>query len=85
MNKYFDLGKKLNIDSINKILVENKKLRILNSTEKKIIKSRSFLENKISDSSDKIYGVNTGFGSLCDTEISKKDINQAISSPIEGA
>ena len=34
MNKYFDLGKKLNTDSINKILVENKKLRLLNSTEK---------------------------------------------------
>ena len=76
MNKYFDLGKKLNTDSINKILVENRKLRLLNSTEKKIIKSRSFLESKISNSSDKIYGVNTGFGSLCDTEIFKKDINK---------
>ena len=75
MNKYFDLGKKLNINLIAKIVFENQKLRLPKSVEQKISKSRFFLEETISSSSEIIYGVNTGFGSLCDTEIPKKDIN----------
>ena len=75
MNKFFELGKKLNIEKIAKVLFENQKLRLSKTVESKISKSRSFLEKKISKSSEKVYGVNTGFGSLCDTEIKKKDIN----------
>ena len=75
MNKFFELGEKLNIEKIAKVLFENQKLRLSKTVESKISKSRSFLEKKISKSSEKVYGVNTGFGSLCDTEIKKKDIN----------
>ncbi len=74
MNKYFDLGKKLNTELLAKVFFQDYKLRLPKTVENKISKSRLFLEKKISDSSVKIYGVNTGFGSLCDTEIKKKDI-----------
>jgi len=74
MTKYFDLGKKLNTDLLGKVLFEDKKLRLPKLVENKIFKSRLFLEKTISNSSQKIYGVNTGFGSLCDTQIPKKDI-----------
>lgn len=36
---------------------------------------RDFLDTKVGNSADLIYGVNTGFGSLCDTAISKKDLS----------
>ena len=75
MIKYFDLGKKLNTDLLAKILFENYKLRLTKIAENKINKSRAYLEKTISSSNKIIYGVNTGFGSLCDTEINKKDIN----------
>ena len=75
MSKYFDLGKKLNINLLDKILFENQKLRLSKTVENKIHKSRSYLEKTISSSNEIIYGVNTGFGSLCDTKINKKDIN----------
>jgi len=74
MNKFFELGKNLNLDVISKLLFENKKIKLSKETENKISKSRYFLEKKITASSEKIYGVNTGFGSLCDTQIDKKDI-----------
>ena len=74
MNKFFELGENLNLDVISKLLFENKKIRLSKKTENKISKSRYFLEKKITASSEKIYGVNTGFGSLCDTQIDKKDI-----------
>mgnify|MGYP001231284740 FL=1 len=74
MKKYFDLGQKLNTNLLAKILSENYTLRLTKIVENKIYKSRSYLEKTISSSNDVIYGVNTGFGSLCDTEINKKDI-----------
>jgi histidine ammonia-lyase len=34
------------------------------------------LDNKVEQSEDLIYGINTGFGSLCNTAISKEDLSQ---------
>ena len=48
MNKFFELGEKLNIEKIAKVLFENQKLRLSKTVESKISKSRSFLEKKIS-------------------------------------
>jgi histidine ammonia-lyase len=42
----------------------------------KIVKSRAFLENKVKSAEKPIYGINTGFGQLCDKEISLKDLDQ---------
>ena len=41
----------------------------------KINKSRETID-KLSDSSEVIYGVNTGFGALCNTIISEKESNE---------
>lgn len=40
----------------------------------KIIRSRSFLEQKMSETERPVYGVNTGFGSLCKQQISPHDV-----------
>jgi len=37
--------------------------------------SRAFLENKTARSERPIYGVNTGFGSLCNIEIGEEDLD----------
>ncbi len=39
-------------------------------------KCRDYLDQRLSDSDEAIYGINTGFGSLCDTRIEKEDIEQ---------
>ena len=46
------------------------------SAKKKIKDCRKYLDNKIEKSSEPIYGINTGFGSLCNHKISKKELAQ---------
>ena len=41
-----------------------------------IVKCREFLDLKIARSEAPIYGINTGFGSLCDTEIEDQDLQK---------
>ena len=69
MSKYFEIGsRKLSISLIEDILIKNKKLRLSKSCIIRIKKSRKYLEDSVSDKT-LIYGVNTGFGSLCNNKI----------------
>ncbi|MPM28621.1 Histidine ammonia-lyase [bioreactor metagenome] len=43
---------------------------------KKISACRQYLNQKIEKSDTPVYGINTGFGSLCNTSISKKDLSK---------
>ena len=57
-------------------LNQGKKLAIISDEQaKKINASRDIIEN-LSKSSEVIYGVNTGFGALCNTIISEDESNQ---------
>ena len=76
MGKYFEIGsEKLNISLIEDIISKKKKIKLSKNSISKIKKSRQFLENSISDDS-LIYGVNTGFGSLCEKKIPLNKINE---------
>ncbi|KAA3652721.1 MAG: aromatic amino acid lyase, partial [Bacteroidetes bacterium] len=66
----------LSLAEVKEIIGKHKKLVLSESAIEKINKCRSFLDDKIERSEDPIYGINTGFGSLCDTEISKVDLGQ---------
>ncbi len=58
-------------------LIESKKLIELGEEAKKaIVDCRNYLDKKVEETEVPIYGINTGFGSLCDTEISKQDLAQ---------
>lgn len=54
----------------------NCKLSLGSLAEARIVASRSFLEAKSAKSERPIYGVNTGFGSLCNVEISPDKLGQ---------
>lgn len=66
----------LSLDRIREIRKKNLKLRLSPSAKKRINAARAYLDRKIEASDSPIYGINTGFGSLCDTEISKADLNR---------
>ena len=58
-------------------IVENAHKVSLSATAKaKIEKCHAYLLKKVEEVGPPIYGVNTGFGSLCNTEIDKKDLAQ---------
>ncbi len=65
-----------NLSDIQSILQENKKLELGSDCIEKVNANRTYLDEKIQRSEKPIYGVNTGFGSLCDTEISKDQLAQ---------
>jgi histidine ammonia-lyase len=64
------------IQQIRDLLTTNKKIELSGESKEKITKCNAFLLSKIEDKNSVIYGVNTGFGSLCNTKIDQKDLTQ---------
>jgi len=67
---------KLTIREIENILSAGKKLALSKDSKQRIEKCFSYLQKKINSSDTPIYGINTGFGALCNTSISKKDLEK---------
>lgn len=66
----------ISLAEIDVILKENQTLELADSTRSAIQKCRTYLDEKVARSERLIYGVNTGFGSLCNTAISTVDLEQ---------
>ncbi len=64
------------IDDVQSILNSGSKIYLSENSKQLINKGRSFLEKKLLESTSPIYGINTGFGSLCDVEINKNDLEK---------
>ncbi|MEZ3549835.1 MAG: histidine ammonia-lyase [Muribaculaceae bacterium] len=65
----------LTYDIIEHILKEDMKLTLSDDAKKKINHCREYLNRKEEDFSKPVYGVTTGFGSLCDRTISKEQLS----------
>jgi histidine ammonia-lyase len=76
MKIYKISSKHLSIDNIKRIILENYKLALSPEAQKKIQKCRDYLDNKIEAQEEPIYGVTTGFGSLCNVSVDKDDLLQ---------
>ncbi len=61
---------------LEEILASNVEVRLSENAKKEIEKCRAYLDEKVKNSDQLIYGVNTGFGSLCNTAISRSDLEQ---------
>lgn len=66
----------LDIHHIQKIIDENIQLALSEEAKLYIQKSRNYLDQKIDNSVEPFYGINTGFGSLCNVKISKDKLVQ---------
>src|SRR5690554_2125244 len=66
----------LNIQDVQQILDEGKKLELSEEALAGLKKCKSYLDEKLKTSTDPIYGINTGFGSLCDVKISGDKLTQ---------
>ncbi len=67
---------KLTFEKISEIISENKKLVLSDEVKKYIIRCREYLDKKISSQKEPIYGINTGFGFLCDVIIPDQDLEK---------
>lgn len=66
----------LTIDRVGRILNENIKIALSDDAKKRIIACREYLDNKMETQKEPIYGITTGFGSLCNISIGKDDLSQ---------
>lgn len=66
----------LDLKTIKNILLEGKRLELSSEATHNINKSRAYLDTKIKESDVPIYGINTGFGSLCNVSISNDNLVQ---------
>ena len=66
----------ISYEDYHKISLGSVRLELSKEAVQRISASRAFLEDKTARSERPIYGVNTGFGSLCNIEIDDADLGQ---------
>ncbi|WP_298894300.1 histidine ammonia-lyase [uncultured Psychroserpens sp.] len=66
----------LELSTISDIIFLNKKIELSKEAIDRIENCRNYLDEKIKNQDQPIYGINTGFGSLCDVKISKDKLTQ---------
>ena len=76
MSKFILNNQQISAADIQRILQDRLTVELSEDCIEKIQKCRTYLDNKVAQSDELIYGVNTGFGSLCNTAISKDDLAQ---------
>jgi histidine ammonia-lyase len=66
----------LSIEMINEIVFQGKQLALSEEAIVNIEKCRTYLDDKMKSHSEPIYGINTGFGSLCNVKISNENLSK---------
>lgn len=64
------------LELLQEIISQNKTLELSEEARINIEKCRKYLDNKMQSHSDPIYGINTGFGSLCNIKISNENLTK---------
>ena len=65
----------LNFDFLSRALPAGTRYRLSKDAEMRIIKCREYLDKKIQSQTAPLYGINTGFGALCNKSVSPEDLN----------
>ncbi|MCF8297720.1 MAG: histidine ammonia-lyase [Saprospiraceae bacterium] len=76
MKIHYITSEKITFEKIAQILNVDMNLALSEEAEAKIIKCREYLDNKMKTQDKPIYGINTGFGSLCDVTIKNEDLSK---------
>ncbi len=75
-NIHYISDRTLDIVTLYNIFKFDKKLELSKESIKKIKASKAYLDSKLEDDSKPFYGINTGFGSLYNVKISKRDLTK---------
>ena len=75
MNNVYYVGSgDLTFELIERIINENLKLELAPEARLRIQRCRDYLDRKIAESDVPLYGITTGFGSLCNKNISPDEL-----------
>ena len=67
---------KLDFDKISEIISKKEKLTLSEEAKINILTCREYLDKKMASQKEPIYGINTGFGSLCNVVIPANELEQ---------
>ena len=76
MTYTFNPNEKLTLDKIQEIIDKKMTLALGDEAKRRIEKCRNYLNQKMETQKVPIYGVTTGFGSLCNISISREQLSQ---------
>lgn len=65
----------LTISRLNEIISEGYKLELSDRSKSLITACREYLDNKMATATEPIYGITTGFGSLCNISIDREQLS----------
>ncbi|MFA6950756.1 MAG: histidine ammonia-lyase [Lentimicrobiaceae bacterium] len=76
MNTFEISSTPLSLDTIDQLITNDVKIKLSAGAIEKIQHCRNFLDNKLKENKEPIYGITTGFGSLCNRQISTSDLTR---------
>ena len=77
MNQFFSITPKgLSLSDIRNIISNRLRLSLSSDSVERINTNRRYLEEKLKNNDQAFYGINTGFGSLCDQKISNEELKK---------
>ena len=76
MNKHLISAEHLTIQRIEEIITKGYKLELSDDARQRIVHCREYLDKKIATNTKPVYGVTTGFGSLCNVSIGHDHLAQ---------
>ncbi|MBS1625316.1 MAG: histidine ammonia-lyase [Bacteroidetes bacterium] len=76
MSTFTITDKELTLDDLRTFLNGDMQIELSEAARKKIKANRAFLERKIAEPGARYYGINTGFGALCDVEIKPDQLEE---------
>ena len=76
MNRHQISSDTIILSTIEDIIKNNKKVELSDSAKQKVQKCRQYLDDRMASGQEVIYGINTGFGSLCNTVVSRDELGQ---------
>jgi histidine ammonia-lyase len=76
MNRHEVSAATLSLDDLERLMHSNTVLVLAEETRKKILRCRTYLDEKLRTSSMPLYGINTGFGSLYNRNINTDQLEQ---------
>jgi histidine ammonia-lyase len=74
--KILNISELESIEQVVSFVKNNYKIKLKKDDKECILRSFNYLQQKINKDKQPIYGINTGFGSLCNTKINPNDLGQ---------
>lgn len=75
MEKHYISSEHLSVERLAYIVENNVEIALSEDAKRRVVECRNFLDRKIETSKEPIYGITTGFGSLCSVSIDKDSLS----------